>query len=255
MILPVKIIESKMAQRKEFDLTDGFQPTHALFFLKEGNFTVEIAGEKERISAGDCVILPDYIHFRRNVLSPIVFVYVKFAYSPNSSFPLELPYGKVVFKDKQRFLSNISALEQSLLREERFFASYREHLLRDILFQLYFEQNAMGTPTEEFSCHDALLASAIEYISENLNHKILIDDICRTVGTNASTLNFKFRRHFNMSTAQFITKERMKRARHLLINTTYSISDIALRCGFENVYYFSNTFKKINGISPSAYRE
>ena len=56
-----------------------------------------------------------------------------------------------------------------------------------------------------------------------------------------------------MSVGQFITGERMKIAKHLLIGTTYTISEIAERCGFDNVYYFSNSFKQQTGMSPSEY--
>jgi len=255
MYFPFKIIESKIADRKQFELGDGHQPTHALFYLKEGSFVVEIDGTKEEIHAGDCVILPDYIHFRRSVVNHIVFVYIKFAYNTNCPFSLELPYGKVEFKDRNRFFASISALERLIDSDDPLSASYREHLLIDILFQIYFEQNSIGMPFEKRSYHNALVVSAIAYIEENISKKIMIEDICRAVGTNASSLNFKFRREVDMSIGQFIINERMKKARHLLISTTYSLSEIALRCGFENVYYFSNAFKKINGISPSAYRK
>jgi AraC-like DNA-binding protein len=57
-----------------------------------------------------------------------------------------------------------------------------------------------------------------------------------------------------MSVGQYIVNEKMKKARHLLIGTTYSITEIADRCGFENVYYFSNVFKKVHGISPAKYK-
>jgi AraC-like DNA-binding protein len=102
---------------------------------------------------------------------------------------------------------------------------------------------------------DRLVARAISYITKNLHQKIRIEDICRAVGTNASTLNFKFHRELDLSVGQYIIAERMKAARHLLVSTTYSLSEIALRCGFENVYYFSNAFKKSNRISPLAYRK
>ena len=69
-----------------------------------------------------------------------------------------------------------------------------------------------------------------------------------------STLNFRFRRTFNMSVGQYIVNEKMKKARRLLVGTTYSITELADRCGFENVYYFSNAFKKAHGISPVKYK-
>ena len=255
MHIPFKIIESKTTMRKEFDITDGCQPTHALFYLKEGNFIVEVDGSKEEFCAVDCVIFPDYIHFKRNVVNPIVFIYVRFAMNKECPFTFELPYGKIEFQNKSRFLTNIKAMEQLLDNDDALSVSYREHLLNDILYQIYFENNKNGKLNEERQYHDPLVILAVSYILENIDRKIMIQDICHAVHINSSTLNFKFRRETSMSIGQFVINERMKRARHLVAGTTYSLSEIATRCGFENVYYFSNSFKKIYGVSPSAYRK
>ena len=132
--------------------------------------------------------------------------------------------------------------------------NYREHLLTDILFMIYYDQIENNSHPQEQTMKDFLVESAVTYISEHLRNKILIQDICNNVGTNMSTLNFRFRRIFNMSIGQYIINEKMKKARRLLTGTTYNITEIAERCGFENVYYFSNAFKKVHGISPAKYK-
>lgn len=254
MQFPFKIIESNYSTRSEFHVTDGYQPTHALFYLKKGSFVIETNEIKEKVSAGDCYILPDYIHYHRNVIEPIEFVYVKFTSNNVCPYKIEIPFGKINFTDKQRFVSNITNLENLLSRDDAISTGYREHLLLDILFQIYSQSHPKGNNYEETTCSDTLVNSAIAYIDENLSGKILIEQICHSIGTNASTLNFKFRRELNLSVLQYITEQRIKKARKLLIGTSYSISKIAERCGFENMYYFSNKFKKIQGVSPSNYR-
>lgn len=255
MFFPFEIIESKISNRNQFELLDGCQPTHSLFYLKSGCFSIEIDGTEDEIRSGDCIILPDYIHFHRNVINPVEFIYIKFTQTENCPYSFSLPYGKVTFKDKNRFISSITSIEQLITSDTVISANYREHLLMDILFQIHFEQHPADTSPHHTVCHDVLVCSAAGYIREHIREKILIEDLCRFVGTNTSTLNFKFRREFDMSIGQFIASERIKKAKHLLISTTYSISEVARRCGFENVYYFSNAFKKITGISPSAFRQ
>ncbi len=253
MLFPFKIIESRISSRDQFDILEGYQPTYALFYLKKGNFEIEIGGIKEKIGVGDCVILTDYIFFNRNVLKPIEFVYIKFAENPSCPYSFSIPYGKIKFKDERRFISSILAIEQTIMNDSSISVGYREHLLLDILFQIRFEQEPVNELFEDKKSYDDLVSSAVSYIAENIGEKILIEDICRSVGTNASTLNFKFRRHFDVSVGGFILNERIKKAKRLLVGTTYSISEIALRCGFDNVYYFSNTFKKVVNMSPSEY--
>lgn len=255
MHFPFKIIESTYSSRNEFHMTDGYQPTHSLFYLKKGSFIIQVDNKKETVSAGDCYILFDYIHHRRNVIEPIEFVYVKFAENPICPYKMEIPFGKVNFIDKDRFTANITNLEKLLSKEDSLSSGYREHLLLDILFQIHSESHPQSTLIENTNSRDIVVNQAVGYIKENLTKKILIDEICHYIGTNTSTLNFKFRREFNLSVGQYIVEERIKKAKKLLVGTSYSITEIANRCGFQDVYYFSNVFKKIQGVSPSEYRK
>ena len=52
----------------------------------------------------------------------------------------------------------------------------------------------------------------------------------------------------------FLQEFRINKAEILLLNTARSISDIAFQCGFSDVYSFSHSFKKHNGMSPREYR-
>ena len=164
-----KIIESKITSRNEFNLLTGYQPTHSLFYLKEGTFVVEIDGIEEEIKAGDCVILPNYIHFNRRVLNPIVFVYIKFSRDDSSPLHFDLPCGKVNFKDKNRFLSSITSLENLLGSDDIKSVTFRNHLLCDILYQLYFEENPDEMSKTELKSRDNIIVNAYDYIKNNID--------------------------------------------------------------------------------------
>ena len=168
---------------------------------------------------------------------------------------MEIPMGKIEFADKNRFLASITTLEQIITAESPIYRGYRDHLLLDILFQIYHEQHFEVTADQRPSCYDKIVNAAVSYIDKNLANKLCITEICRAAGTNPSTLNFKFRREFNCSVGNYILYERLQKARRLLMGSSYSIEEIGRRCGFENVYYFSNTFKKHQGCAPSAYRK
>ena len=258
MQFPYRIIDSRISNRQEFDMTVGNQPTHALFYLKKGSFFIEADGMKrEEIKEGDCLILPSYVHFKRSIIEPIEFLFIKFTNNESCPYTFALPYGKITFSSdevKTRFCDNIEKIEESLMHDSLISAGYREHLFFDVLFAVAECPYGDAFSSERYPSRDPLLLSAIDYIRANVGRKIRIDDVCKGVGTNASTLHFHFRRELGTSVNQFIILEKMKKARALLIGTTYSISDIAARCGFDNVYYFSNSFKKAYGISPLRYR-
>lgn len=260
MEFPYKIIEGSMAERNEFAVTDGCQPTWAFFYIKKGRFRLCLDGEDTVVNAGETVILPDYLHFMRSVLEPIVFVYIKFCPVESCRYALSLPVGKVEPIDKVRFTSSVLAYEKLIDRNDLRSRSYREHLFSDILFQLYMEHNPQAG--DDFykdesleNCCDRLVLAAAEHIRTNIKDKLSLDDVCHALGTNPSTLNFRFRRELDCSVGEFIIFARMRRARRLLIGTNYTIGAIAARCGYENIYYFSRAFRKAVGCSPSEFRE
>ena len=114
MYFPFKVVESSYSQREEFHLKNGHQPTHALFYLKKGSFVIQINNKKETVSAGECYILHNTVHYRHNVIEPIEFVYIKFTDNPTCPYNLKIPFGKITFKDKKRFISNIETLKKML---------------------------------------------------------------------------------------------------------------------------------------------
>lgn len=64
---------------------------------------------------------------------------------------------------------------------------------------------------------------------------------------------FKQQTHVNFT--DYVTKVRMKEATRLLEKTSLRISEIAERLGYADLAYFSNTFKKTMGSTPSDYRK
>lgn len=253
---PFKFIECKISQKDQFQLTEGHQPTYALLFIKKGSFLLKMNNAETVVGKNECAIFSDDINFFRTVIEPIHFVYLQFQINPKCPFNIPIPFGKVEFKNKERFMDSIKKYEELMDAEDSHAVYYREHLLEDILLQAYSENNQVINIENDRlqNCHDATVNRAVEYIRENLAAKLIIKDICINVCTNPSTLNFKFRKELLCSVGDFITEERMKKAKHLLSGTSYTIGEIASRCGFENIYYFSTAFRKTNGISPISYR-
>lgn len=256
---PFEFIEYKMQRLDEFKITEGRQPTYALFFLKEGSFRLEINGKETIVSANDCVVLSDDLKFLRNVIEPISFVYLEFKVNPKCTFNIPIPLGKIEFKNKKRVFDSIKKYEEIMESRDIRAKYYKEHLLEDILLQAFSENNILTEPesreAKTASCRDELVVKAVEYIGEHIREKIEIKDICRSLCTNPTTLNFKFRKEFSCSVGEFILEEKMKRARYLLSNTNYTIGKIAGRCGYDNIYYFSTVFTKFHKMSPTDFRK
>lgn len=95
---------------------------------------------------------------------------------------------------------------------------------------------------------------AVEYISKHFTENICVDALCGMCSISASQLKKLFVRLYGVPPKQYIISLRMKYACDLLLSNVYSVSEVAELTGYENVYYFSLSFKKIFGVSPSEYR-
>ena len=59
---------------------------------------------------------------------------------------------------------------------------------------------------------------------------------------------------YGISPINYLMRARVEKAKTLLSTTDFSLSVISRSCGFSSSSYFSQTFKKLSGMSPSAFR-
>ncbi len=102
----------------------------------------------------------------------------------------------------------------------------------------------------------AKIVKAIQFIEDNLNQKLILEEIAKY----ANFSNFHFHRLFSIVTKEtvngFITRKRLERAAGFLIrNNDISITEIAEMVGYSNLSSFSRGFKKFYGMSPLQFRE
>ncbi len=79
------------------------------------------------------------------------------------------------------------------------------------------------------------------------------EDIARHFHGNFDYINRKFKKTMGQTIFQWLNEYRIQMAKDLLHSGFYNNSQIAEKTGFSNEYYFSRVFKKITGVTPSAY--
>ncbi|WP_281279832.1 response regulator transcription factor [Cohnella pontilimi] len=101
--------------------------------------------------------------------------------------------------------------------------------------------------------------SAVEQVLYYLETKRLYDitsaEAAKFVHLNPSYFSKLFKQTTGMTFTDYVTSVRMKEAARLLEHTSLRITEIGERLGFMDTAYFSNTFKKILGHTPSDYRK
>lgn len=108
-------------------------------------------------------------------------------------------------------------------------------------------------PEEEQQPSEAI-AKALRYIRQNYRNKISLNDIAEHVFLSPTYFSKKFKEEIGKNFNQYVNEIRTEQAKHLLKNTNYGFSEIAADTGFETLSYFSKVFRRITGLSPSAYR-
>ena len=74
-------------------------------------------------------------------------------------------------------------------------------------------------------------------------------------GVSPNYLSRKFRQATGMGVHEYLSFLRLQQAAVDLAETTDSITDVALRCGFSDSNYFKDCFKRRYGVSPRTYRK
>lgn len=106
------------------------------------------------------------------------------------------------------------------------------------------------------SYHDRTCELVDNYIKSNFEDNALsLNDIAKFANMSPSYLSALYKKNNEKSISDTITAYRIEAAKKYLVKTTLSLKEISIKCGYANQYYFSTSFKKQLGMSPSAYRD
>jgi len=94
------------------------------------------------------------------------------------------------------------------------------------------------------------------FISKNFhNENLSVKDISEHVYLSTSYVCTIFKNETGQTLNQYLTEYRIERAKILLLDSRYKITDISAKVGYSDGNYFGKTFKKMVGLSPSEFRE
>ena len=94
----------------------------------------------------------------------------------------------------------------------------------------------------------------LQYIHDHLGDELSTVQIARQASISESECLRCFRAAIDTTPIQYVRQYRIQRASLLLTSTPQPIGEIAALCGFQDVSYFTKTFRELTGIVPSEYR-
>ena len=134
-----------------------------------------------------------------------------------------------------------------------------ELLAQSRFFQLWslLYQNTIAKNGYELAETDPMnpLKTMISYIQKNYQGKVTLNDVAEAGMMCQSKCCRLFRDALKQSPIEYLQHYRISKGLYLLDHTDMSITEIALECGFHGASYFTETFRKLNGITPKEYRK
>lgn len=99
-----------------------------------------------------------------------------------------------------------------------------------------------------------VVSQIAQEVRKELDRAWDIAELVNLSGASQSQLFRRFKAETGQSPMGWLRKERMVLASYLLRTTEQPISQVALRCGYQDPFHFSRDFTKLEGIPPRAYR-
>ena len=97
-------------------------------------------------------------------------------------------------------------------------------------------------------------AAVKNYIDNHLREPITLEDLAEAAHKNKYYVAHMFKNAFCISPIRYLTERRVEESRYLLSDTSYAISEIAAVTGFSSTSVFSQTFRRVTGVSPNEFR-
>ena len=111
-------------------------------------------------------------------------------------------------------------------------------------------------PAEPISTRvEKAMLQLIELIETRLKDVLAIPALAEESGLSQNYLARVFRRRYGMAMPHFILLRRIELARHLLTTSEATVKQVAHEVGLPDVQHFNKQFRRVAGMSPSAYRQ
>lgn len=95
----------------------------------------------------------------------------------------------------------------------------------------------------------------LDHVAAHYGEPLTLEALAGQAGLSPSHFSRLFKTTIGRSPMQFVTGYRVEQARQQLTDLSRPLSDIALACGFSDQAHFSRVFRRVEGVTPSAYRQ
>lgn len=167
----------------------------------------------------------------------------------NQTFPIELD------EHDARIANSLIHL---ILEETQHSHHFSEHLLQywanSMIILTTRNLNTSVGPTDPSDDRPAYM---VQYIQEHIHQPELLkaEILCKVFNLSPTYIGRYFKRNFQEDLQQYISRNRIRLVKDLLVNSHLTIKEIAYKMGYTDACYLVKVFRKAYGISPLQYRK
>lgn len=152
------------------------------------------------------------------------------------------------------FLILLNRILQELFEKNSGYLPICQNLLEILIALLVRHSNFQVSPLP--ACRASKECAIVkQYIDTNFKQSITLDQLAAIAHVNKYYLVHSFSREYNTSPINYLIDRRVRESCDFLCNTNYSLTQISQIMGFSSPSYFSQSFRKVMGISPLEYRK
>ncbi|WP_435164144.1 AraC family transcriptional regulator [Paenibacillus glycanilyticus] len=123
----------------------------------------------------------------------------------------------------------------------------------------WFRDKVLAPYQKELTCRAGsevkrLIEAAMIYMQQHYRQDISLDNCAEHIGTNPFYLSKSFKVVTGKNFIDYLTELRIEKAKELLRESELKINDVAEQVGYQHSY-FNRIFKKLEGMTPTSYRE
>lgn len=225
------------------------RPCHGLTLIESGELRIEIDGKEYCARRGDIVIQHKGDSYVLKADEDTEYYVISYLCDGDENLKAIMPSNRI-FKPERHYRYVDSFKNAANIHFSAGICS--EPLLRSVVQEILCHMIRESYPRVLSSAKNPVVA-AIYYIEEYSNHFLTSEDIASAAGCSQSHLRYLFRKAYGESPMHYLNRVRVERAKEMLSTNMFTLNDIAIACGFRNVYYFSRVFKEFTGVSPGKY--
>ena len=131
----------------------------------------------------------------------------------------------------------------------------KEEDLTRVLTAILKERGETEEEVKQSPMYDKTIDNVVSDIREHYMEDISLTSLAAKYNISMARLSEMIKEHLQLNFSDYIASLRIQRAKELLRDESLSIQEIAEIVGYNDYFYFTKVFKKVEGISPSKYRK